>query len=43
MSVAEIGATVGGVFAIVFLVWFLFGPKKAREAEVMGNVQEIRN
>ena len=38
----EIAVTLGGLGAIVFLAWFFFGPKKAREAEVKGNVQEIR-
>ena len=42
MSVLDIGATLGGFVAIVFLAWFFFGPKKARQAEVKGNVQEIR-
>ena len=28
---------------MVFLAWFFFGPKKARQAEVKGNVQEIRS
>ncbi len=27
---------------MVVLAWFFFGPKKARQAEVKGNVQEIR-
>ncbi len=42
MSVVEIGVTVGGVVAILFLAWFFFGPKKAKEAEVKGGVQEVR-
>ena len=42
MSLAEIGVTSGGIAAIALLAWFFFGPKKARQAEVKGNVQEIR-
>jgi len=42
MSVIDIGVTVSGFVAILFLAWFFFGPKKAKEAEVKGNVQEIR-
>ena len=42
MSVIDIGVTVSGFAAILFLVWFFFGPKKARQAEVKGNVQEIQ-
>ena len=25
-----------------FLAWFFFGPKKARQAELVGQVQEVR-
>ena len=42
MSAIDIGVTLGGIVAILFLAWFFFGPKKARQAEVKGNVQEIR-
>ncbi len=28
MSVIDIGVTVGGFVAIVFLAWFFFGPKR---------------
>ncbi len=42
MSALDIGVTLGGIGAIVFLAWFFFGPKKARQAEVKGNVQDIR-
>ncbi|MBI2847542.1 MAG: heavy metal translocating P-type ATPase [Chloroflexi bacterium] len=38
---AGIFVTLGGLAAIAFLAWFFFGPRKAREAEVKGNVQEI--
>ena len=42
MSEVEIGVTLGGIVAIVILAWFFFGPKKAKEAEVKGGVQEVR-
>ena len=42
MSVLDIGVTLGGIVAVAFLAWFFFGPKKARQAEVKGNIQEIR-
>ncbi len=42
MSALDIGVTVGGIVAVVFLAWFFFGPKKAREADVKDGVQEVR-
>ena len=42
MTGLEIGVTLGGLGLIAFLAWFFFGPKKAREAEVKGGVQEIK-
>ena len=42
MSVMDIGVTVGGFVAILYLAWFFFGPKKAKEADVIGGVQEVR-
>lgn len=42
MSVIDIGVTVGGFVAILFLAWFFFRPNKAKEAEVKGGVQEVR-
>ena len=42
MSASDISVPVGGLVAILFLAWFFFGPKKAKEAEVKGNAQEIR-
>ncbi len=42
MSAIDIGVTVGGFVAILFLAWFFFGPKTAKEAEVKGGVQEVR-
>jgi hypothetical protein len=37
MSVAEIVVVLGGVGIIAFLVWFFFGPKQAKAAQVKGN------
>ena len=42
MSVLDVSVTVSGIAAILFLAWFFFGPKKAREAEVKDGVQEVR-
>ena len=42
MSGIEIGVTIGSLAAIAALAYFFFGPKKSRQAEVRGNVQEIR-
>ncbi len=41
MTLAEIAVSLGGIGAISLLAWFFFGPKKARRAQVSGNVQEI--
>lgn len=41
MTEIEIAITLGGLGAIAFLAWFLFGPKWAQAAQVKGNVQEI--
>jgi len=37
----ELAVTVLGAVAIALLAWYFFGPKKAREAELRGGVQEI--
>ena len=42
MSVTEISVTIGGILLIAILAWYFFGPKKARDAEVRGDVQEIK-
>ena len=42
MSGLELGVTLGAVALIAALAWYFFGPKKAREAEVKGGVQEVR-
>src|ERR1700694_5833662 len=41
MSVADVVVIVAGVALSAFLAWFFFGPKKARQAELVGQVQEV--
>ena len=41
MSVTEVLMLVTGALSAGFLWWFFFGPKKARQAEVRGGVQEV--
>lgn len=41
MSAVEFGVTIGGVAVIIFLAWYFFGPKKAKEAQVREGIQEI--
>jgi Cu+-exporting ATPase len=41
MGIAEIGVLAGSVALIAVLVWFFFGPKQVRLAEVRGGVQEV--
>jgi Cu+-exporting ATPase len=42
MNAVDLIVTVGGVVLIAALWYWFFGPKKARQAEVVGNVQEVR-
>ncbi|MBI4308641.1 MAG: heavy metal translocating P-type ATPase [Chloroflexi bacterium] len=42
MSGIEIGVTLGSLPVVAALVYFFFGPKKARAAEVKGGAQEVR-
>ena len=42
MSAIDMSMTVSGIVVILFLAWFFFGPKKAREADVKDGVQEVR-
>lgn len=42
MNVADFAVIAGGVVMIGLLAWFFFGPKKARQAEMVGGVQEVR-
>ena len=41
MSGLDIGVTLASLAIIAALAFFFFGPKKARQAQVKGNVQEI--
>src|ERR1700694_2725286 len=41
MSVADVVVIVAGVALSACLAWFFFGPKKARQAELVGQVQEV--
>ena len=41
MSGQEIGVTLASLALIAALAYFFFGPKRARQAQVKGNVQEI--
>ena len=42
MEILDLGVVIGGFVGIMLLAWFFFGPKKAKDAEVKGGVQEIR-
>ncbi|MCH8065337.1 MAG: heavy metal translocating P-type ATPase [Chloroflexi bacterium] len=42
MAGTEIVVTIGGLVSIALLVWFFFGPKTARTAELRAGVQEIK-
>ncbi len=41
MGVAEIIVIVAAVAVAVFLWWFFFGPKTARQAQLVGGIQEV--
>jgi P-type Cu+ transporter len=41
MGIAEVLVTAGGALSIALLAWFFFGPKRASEAELRGDVQEV--
>lgn len=41
MNVADIAVIAAGVAMSGFLGWFFFGPKKVRQAELVGQVQEV--
>src|SRR6516165_8084692 len=42
MSDVELIVTVGGILLIAALWYWFFGPKRAHQAEVVGNAQEVR-
>ncbi len=41
MGVSEVAVVVGSVALIGVLVWFFFGPRQAKTAEVRGGIQEL--
>ena len=42
MSLADFGVIAAGALAISILAWYFFGPKTARQAELVGSAQEVR-
>ena len=40
MNISDVAVSASGIVLIGFLAWFFFGPKKAREAELVGQVQQ---
>jgi Cu+-exporting ATPase len=41
MGISEIAVTLAGIAAVALLVWFFFGPKEARRAELRAGAQEV--
>ena len=42
MNFPDIAVSAAGIILIGFLAWFFFGPKKARQAELVGQVQQVQ-
>ncbi len=42
MSVADVGVVAIGLALSGFLAWYFFGPKKALQAQLVGQMQEVR-
>jgi P-type Cu+ transporter len=42
VSTADLLVIAGGIILIALLAWFFFGPKTARQAQLVGQVQEVR-
>ncbi len=42
MNFSDIAVSAVGILLIGFLAWFFFGPKKARQAELVGQVQQVQ-
>jgi P-type Cu+ transporter len=42
MNLADFVVAAAGAAAIALLTWYFFGPKKARQAQLVGQVQEIK-
>jgi Cu+-exporting ATPase len=38
----DVAVSASGILLIGFLAWFFFGPKKARQAELVGQVQQVQ-
>ena len=41
MNFSDVAVSTSGFVLIAFLAWFFFGPKKARQAELVGQVQQV--
>src|SRR5713101_714558 len=42
MNLADVGVFAAGLVLTAVMGWFFFGPKKARSADLVGNVQEVK-
>jgi Cu+-exporting ATPase len=42
VNFSDIAVSAAGIIGIGFLAWFFFGPKKARQAELVGQVQQVQ-
>src|SRR6266852_734412 len=42
MNFPDIAVIASGIVLIGFLAWFFFGPKKARQAELVGQLQQVQ-
>ena len=42
MNFPDIAVIASGIVLIGFLAWFFFGPKKARQAELIGQLQQVQ-
>ena len=42
MNFSDLAVSAAGIILIGFLAWFFFGPKKARQAELVGQVQQVQ-
>ena len=42
MNFPDVAVSAAGILLIGFLAWFFFGPKKARQAELVGQVQQVQ-
>src|SRR6266700_4649772 len=40
--IADLAVVAGALLLTAALAWFFFGPKKAKSAELVGDVQEVR-